>query len=186
MGSLAKVAKEGPFVLPGVRFEETGLVLTDGLSFESWRRLLAFVEHLHDRAPWWIGDLLVHGEREFGELYAAAVGGRSPEAMKTYAWVAERVAPRRRRASLSWSAHREVAALEPDRQEELLARAERERLGSRDVRALIRADRAESDPDELVTVNVRVTRGTLVELHRLADGRPLGDAVTDLVNGNAS
>jgi hypothetical protein len=170
--------------LPGVTFTATGLGLAPGIPFDSWERLLSFLAHLHDRVPFWLGDAIVYGEACFGEEAAQAIG-RSPETMRGYAWVSERIPASRRRASLSWSAHRAVAALPPHEADALLDRAEAEGLGARDLRALTSAHRAEVEPDELVSLTLRVPRATAAELHRRAQGRSLSEVVTELV-GDAS
>jgi ParB family chromosome partitioning protein len=54
--------------------------------------------------------------------------------------VSRRVAPARRRASLGWSIHAEVAKLEPEQQVEWLDRAEREGLTVEELRGLLRPD----------------------------------------------
>ena len=50
-------------------------------------------------------------------------------------YVATRFEAERRRERLSWSHHAELAALEPDDQEQWLTRAEEQRLSVRDLRA---------------------------------------------------
>jgi hypothetical protein len=183
---LAPVAKANGngLALPGVSFTETGLGLAPGITFDSWQRLVAFLDHLAASTPWWIGDAIVYGEASFGEEAAQAVGA-SPESRKQYAWVASRFPASRRRPSLSWSAHRAVSSLEPDEADALLDRAEAEGWGSRELRALASASRAEAEPSELVTITLSVQRVTLARLHELAQGRSLSEVVTELV-GDAS
>jgi hypothetical protein len=171
--------------LPGVTFTATGLGLAPGIPFDSWERLVSFLDHLAASTPWWLGDALVYGEAAFGAEAAQAVGA-SPESRKQYAWVASRFPSSRRRPSLSWSAHRAVSSLEPDEADALLDRAEREGLGSGDLRALASASRAEVEPDERVTITLRVTRVTAARLHELAQGRSLSEVVAELVNGDGA
>lgn len=114
--------------LPGT-IRASALILPAKLPWESLERAVGLLGYLGQGVPWWIGDILLAGERAYGERYAqleVAMQGYTPETLKDLCWVAERIPPARRREKLSWSHHREVAALEPAHQDRLLARAEKE------------------------------------------------------------
>lgn len=85
------------------------------------------------RGQWWVGDWLNYGERAYGEKYAQAmdVTGLEYDTLSSYRWVAAEIEPCLRKQKLSWSHHKEVAALEPAEQAEWLDRAETdERVGA--------------------------------------------------------
>src|SRR5688500_8457271 len=89
-----------------------------------------FFGEVRDMTAWGIGDWVNQMEERFPELVAQAaeVTGRSPATLSNHARVSQRVPLDRRRPGLSWSHHREVAALEPHDQLAWLERAETERL----------------------------------------------------------
>jgi hypothetical protein len=94
-------------------------------------------------AGWWVGDWLNYGNAAYGERYARAarITGYDVGTLMNMTWVASRFEPSRRRESLSWSHHAEVAALPPEDQDRVLARAEAERLSVRDLRDEVRRER---------------------------------------------
>lgn len=109
----------GDAVTPLGQRSETALVLPDGLDYDDWlaagQPLLAAGESLN----WWLGDWLRYGERCYGAGPArswASLTGHSLGTLANVQTVAEAVPPERRRADLSWSHHREVAALDPEAQ----------------------------------------------------------------------
>ena len=83
------------------------------LSFEQWEGELLQAIDLHNRLPWILGDMLLYGERMFGEDYAAAIpeGTWASETLRAYLWVSTRIDPSRRVAQLYWTHHRVVAGL---------------------------------------------------------------------------
>lgn len=114
--------------LPGT-IRASALILPAKVPWQTLERTVGLLGYLGQGVPWWIGDALLAGERTYGERYAqleAAMKGYMPETLKDLCWVAERIPPTRRHDTLSWSHHREVAALEPAHQDRLLARAEKE------------------------------------------------------------
>lgn len=121
-------------------------------------------------AGWWIGDWLRYGNARFGERYARAskTTGYDVQTLMNMVYVASRFAVSRRRESLSWSHHAELAALDPDEQERWLARAEGERWSVRDLRTELRNSRAGRDPEPLEPVPADP---------RPLDGEPAGELV---------
>jgi hypothetical protein len=90
--------------------------------------------------PWWIGDWLRYGNHAYGERYARAarITGYDSQTLMNMVYVASHFPPTRRRGSLSWSHHAEVAALDPKEQDTWLDHAEAERLSVRCLRQEIR------------------------------------------------
>ena len=127
----------------GVRLTEQGLHLPEGLSFDEWEEVGQALFWMKERLTeaqetiaWAIGDYLQYGEFTYGEKFAQAVEifGKSESRLLNLQWVAKHIPPERRRHTLSFRHHEEVAGLEPQDQDELLSRAEQEGLTSQDMR----------------------------------------------------
>jgi hypothetical protein len=119
----------------------TALRIDDpNLSFDRYQALGVMLDRLHDASKFWLGDWLLVGEHLFGEeaAQAAAATRRSEKTLLRWAWVCRRVAPSRRRESLSFTHHTLVAPLEPAEQSEWLERAEAGGWSSRDLQAALR------------------------------------------------
>lgn len=95
---------------------------------------------------WWLGDWLLYGHAKYGERYARAsrITGYDPQTLMNMVYVSSRFEISRRRETLSWSHHAEVAALEPAVQDEWLGEAERRKFSVRDLRQALRQARASS------------------------------------------
>lgn len=80
---------------------------------------------LHRTSAWLLGDLMNHVERVYGETVGqvAEATGLSPGTIHNYTSVCAHIPRSRRRASLPFSTHAEVAYLEPDEQEKWLKEA---------------------------------------------------------------
>lgn len=111
----------GPF-----RLLKTGLAVIGEPTFEQWDKFGGFLSHAEGAVHWWIGDWLNYGERRWGEDHAQAVDqtGFSDDTIYHDKWVAEHVEVCRRRQTLSWSHHAQVAKLEPAEQDYWLDLAE--------------------------------------------------------------
>ena len=80
-----------------------------------------------ERDRWALGDWVVHGEREYGDLAAAATEiNVAAKTLSNLASVARKIETSRRREVLSWSHHAEIASLPVDVGDALLDRAEAE------------------------------------------------------------
>jgi hypothetical protein len=111
---------------PGTR-TEVSLTLPKGLSYKQTERLLGVIGVIERASPWWGCDALLYAEAAFGEERFSQIAealGWAPDVLSTRLWVARAVAPARRRETLSFSHHAEVAALEADDQDYWLGLAE--------------------------------------------------------------
>jgi hypothetical protein len=92
---------------------------------------------------WWIGDWLGYGNARFGERYvrAARITGYDVQTLMNMVYVASRFDPSRRRETLSFSHHAELAAHDPAAQDRWLDRARQERLSVRCLREELRRER---------------------------------------------
>jgi hypothetical protein len=89
---------------------------------------------------WWIGDWVRYGNARYGARYklVATITGYDTQTLMNMAYVTSRFEPARRRESLSFSHHAEVAALCQEEQDRWLERATLERLSVRALRAELR------------------------------------------------
>lgn len=126
--------------LAGARVTKTSLTLIDNLSRSDWERIGEQLTLMEGAVQWWIGDWLNFGEKTYGETYrvAAISTGYAEESLQNMASVAKKVEFSLRNENLSWNHHKEVAALEPDKQTTMLAKAESESLSVRDLREKVK------------------------------------------------
>ena len=111
--------------------------------YEAVGRLLGMVD---SATRWWIGDWLLTGEIQFGEVAYQAIEalGVSEDTRMRYVNVAQRVPPQRRRADLTWTHHKHVAALEPDQQTSWLGVAQGSQWSASQLREKLREGREET------------------------------------------
>jgi hypothetical protein len=107
---------------------ERGLTPVGTPTREQWSDCLDYLLHLERHIHFWIGDLLVHGESRWGEMYDEMLQrtGYEPRTLRTLKWVASSVDVSRRREGLSFAHHKEAAGLSPEQQDSILGQAERE------------------------------------------------------------
>jgi hypothetical protein len=111
--------------IPDCEFTPIGLNLPPNLTFDQWDRIGRQLQLADIAIQWWIGDWLVYGEHRWGDKYAQAieVTGRREQTLKNYHFVASSIEKSRRRYELNYSIHAEVAPLEPEEQDRVLAKA---------------------------------------------------------------
>jgi hypothetical protein len=133
-------------ILPGGVVKHTvGFVLPDTLPSTQWRALLRAAIRDYSSSRWQLGDLLLHGETAgYGETYDAAIEetGLSYQTIANIKSVSKRFKIYRRRESLAFGHHAEVAVLpdaEQDRLLDLAASAGWSRRALREEVAKIRA-----------------------------------------------
>lgn len=135
---------EQSLALPGV-VSETALTLPEGLTLDDWTAAGAMLGRIGRACQWWIGDWLNYGERRYGETYAQGIEatGYDYATLQNFSWVAARIEMSRRRDILSWSHHREIAALDPADQAARLDQAEAETLSVHALRREIKDDQGD-------------------------------------------
>ena len=104
---------------------DTALIMPDGCDFATVERMLRGMKIVSDCVRFWMGDLLLYAERNFGEMYSQLLDETdyAYQSLKDMAWVANAIAPQTRRSELTWSHHREVAKLDQAKQELYLDQA---------------------------------------------------------------
>ncbi|WP_245812181.1 LmbU family transcriptional regulator [Actinophytocola xinjiangensis] len=105
---------------------KVGLRFPADVSFDSWQQAGRQISHVVDSFAWCLGDWLVYGQRRYTNRYKQAIDaiGLDYQTLRNYASVARRVTLPRRRPSLSFQHHAEVAALSETEQDSWLHRAE--------------------------------------------------------------
>jgi len=98
------------------------LNLPKNLQFKEWREIGGQIQQIESGVMWWVGDWWRFGNQAYGERAAQVLDSESYsyQTFKDAGWVAGRIERSRRRDLLSWSHHKEVAALEPKNQDRFL------------------------------------------------------------------
>ncbi len=119
----------------------TGWQLPSDLSEDEWRAAGLMLGKVESGVSWWLGDWWAFGEHRYGDRKALVDSedweGPTYQACFDAANVCRKFESKRRRL-LSFTHHREVAALSPEEQDRLLDRAEAEGLSVMKLRAVIR------------------------------------------------
>jgi hypothetical protein len=124
--------------LNNCELEKTGLRI-EPMSFNKWLELGESLQRMHKSCMFWIGDWLNFGERQYGEVYTQAMDQTkyAYSTLATAKWVTSRIPISRRRESLNFEIHREVAELEPEDQEILMDEIEKHNMKRSQVRRLV-------------------------------------------------
>src|SRR3954453_8704327 len=125
---------------------QSRLQLDSDMTFANWLMIGRRLSRITNASPWWLGDWLIYGRRAYGERYKAAleVTDLDYQTLRNYAWVARRFPVSRRRDSLSFQHHAEVAALPDPEQDLWLGRADTERWSKSELRRRIGAERRQA------------------------------------------
>jgi hypothetical protein len=118
---------------PPYEYRTHALLVRPGIGWDDWVGLWSSTERMQKSSAFWVGDALLAGRAEFGERFAQVIDPKYIEQQRGPMWVCERIPPPRRRESLSYSLHREIAALSAEVQDRWLDKAE---AGSWTVRQL--------------------------------------------------
>ncbi|QIS10058.1 LmbU family transcriptional regulator [Nocardia arthritidis] len=112
------------------------LQMPAGLNFDQWERVGCQLSEVTNSSAWWLGDWLVYGKSHYADRYEAGIkaAGLQYQTLRNYAWVARRFEPSRRRSTLSFQHHAEVASLQPDEQDMWLDRADQEEWTTKKLR----------------------------------------------------
>lgn len=134
------VAQHGPFILTS-----SGAVPTGNPTFEEWQAAVEWAQKVEKASPFWVGDLMVYGER-YGEE-ASQVLEPTDYAHQTVLnakYVCKAIPPERRNPNLSFSHHQEIAALPtPVEQDAWLQKAETENLTREQLRIQLKVHKNE-------------------------------------------
>lgn len=131
--------KERSLLSFAVKALKSRLWLPAELTIEAWSEIGTQIA-IGDSSAWWLGDWLIYGKEKFPDRYKSAIENTSLDyqALRNYAWVCRRFPSTRRRATLGFQHHAEVASLYPDEQEEWLDKAEALRWSMHEFRLQLR------------------------------------------------
>ncbi len=129
-----------------------GLQLPNRMSFEDWAHAGCQLSGIVDSSSWWLGDWLVFGKAHYADCYQLAIqrAGLRYQTLRNYAWVARRFEVSRRRSSLTFQHHAEIASLPVEEQERLLDLAEQNAWTTKQLRNAIRQQGGEAGRTGLV------------------------------------
>lgn len=146
-------------VMPTVQMTKTRLIIPETTTFEEWEDIGYQLKNVEGAIQFWVGDWINFGERKWGEKYLEAVRmtGYDYETLRWHSYVAKRTQfvpqgtdlPENtilRRDGLSFTHHKEVAALAPVVANRLLDKAEADALTVSELRAEVREWKAEHEP----------------------------------------
>lgn len=150
-GDFPQAAGEtGPRIPPAhpekILTTRVGLRFPPSVSFGDWERAGPMIARIRDASAWCLGDWLVYGQDWYAERYRDAVvaAGLDYQTLRNYAWVARRVERSRRRESLSFQHHAEVASLPGEEQDRWLRRAVEMSWSRNELRRQVQSARRES------------------------------------------
>lgn len=126
MSSYRQTKKDGAKISNQVLATRLGLRFAGALSFEGWERAGEQISRIVSSSAWCLGDWIVVGQSRFTDRYKQVIDavGLDYQTVRNYAWVARRFEMSRRRDTLSFQHHAEVASLPPGEQDHWLDRAE--------------------------------------------------------------
>jgi len=169
-----------------------GLRLDPRMPFDSWKALGARIKVRSDPSSWWLGDWLVFGRRQYGDRHKEAleVTGLDSQTLDTFAAVATRFEPARRRENLSFQHHADVHAMSDAAQDHWLNLAVRNDWPKAELRIRIRdAARTASSPQDgrLLKLSLKVEPGAERAWRAAAarSGLRLKDWVVEVLNAAA-
>lgn len=131
---------------PIVELRPTCLVVLPGISYDEWVVVWNSLDQTSRSINWLVGDALAYGEAGFPDQWSQVVDAQYAEQYKRFLWVSSRIPVAERREALSWSAHRETAALESAERIAILDLAESKGWGSREVKDEVRRRREAAQP----------------------------------------
>jgi N6-adenosine-specific RNA methylase IME4 len=137
------------------RFTPTGLDLPRSVTPAQWKDIGRQLARIGGAHQWWIGDWLLEGDHRYGVKFVEAValladtGMRYEEqTLRNCQFVASSVDKSRRRETLSWAHHGEVASFEPKDQARWLDKAEKHEWTREELRAAIRDARQKAASEQ--------------------------------------
>ncbi|ONI76413.1 hypothetical protein ALI144C_35400 [Actinosynnema sp. ALI-1.44] len=145
----------------------TCLALPARMPLDEWRRIGRQIFTISDSSGWWLGDWLIYGQSEYPDRYKRAIDetGLDYQTLRNYAWVARKFPHERRRETLSFQHHAELASLPEADQADWMDRAEKHRWSRNELRNRVKASRRAGDgtapaapgkslPDTRLQVNI--------------------------------
>jgi hypothetical protein len=160
---LVKLKPFAPITLGAFVLTETGVEITGRPTWENYQGAFEFAKRAHRSSGFWLADLLRHGEsrKDWAKLIDHAVDatGLSAKTLRNVRVVGA-IPMARRRDTVEFSHHVEVAPLTAEEQDHFLERCEDEGWSVRDLRDAIKQSKRETvlegQADEIWTIEVSV------------------------------
>jgi hypothetical protein len=145
VAAAAPVGAHWPAGRGHVAVPRIGLVFPPRLPFAAWLAVGAQLAAVAASSAWCLGDWLIYGQAAYAGRYQDAIerSGLEYQTLRNYAWVAGRFELSRRRDTLSFGHHAEVAALPEAEQDYWLRKAEEFCWSTTRLRREVRASLAE-------------------------------------------
>lgn len=126
-----------------------GLVIPDSIPYDEWRKAGLKLSRIASSSAWCLGDWVAHGYEHYHDRYQEAIEAADLDyqTLRNYVWVARRFAVSRRRDSLSFQHHAEVAALPAHEQDLWLDRAEKNTWSRNELRRRVRSSDQAAETD---------------------------------------
>lgn len=119
---MSRVFGIGPF-----KFASAKATVTRPPDLEDFEEPILRMAWMQRHIYWWLGDLMIMGERFHGDdIYQAVHADWSPDLLQRCIAVAAKIPPKDRNPNLSWSHHLAVIKLDPRMRKIALRRAEEE------------------------------------------------------------
>lgn len=137
-----KLENSGELIDSYCELTSTSLKFTRDITKKEWQAVFNSLSLMNKCMHFWIGDCLGYHKQEWG-MYKdlAEITGFDESTIKDDKYTANKIESSRRRDNLSFSHHREVAPLEPEKQDYWLDKAEKENLTQKQLRNEIREER---------------------------------------------
>jgi hypothetical protein len=138
---------------------KVGLQMPAKMAYDEWERAGRQLADVLDSSSWWLGDWLVYGKDHYTDRYQRGIraAGLSYQTLRNYAWVSRRFDLTRRRPTLSFQHHAELASMPVAEQDLWLDRAEQGQWTTKQLRGAIRAARrGEQQPGTAVEPSRRL------------------------------
>lgn len=171
----------------------TALQIAPGIEYASWRQVGTKLAMIADSSSWWLGDWIVYGQGQYGKRYLEAIEAThlDYQTLRNYAWVARKFEPLRRRQTLSFQHHLEVAGLPVQDQETWLDRAHLHSWSRTQLRTALRVARTGAGAPmpvavATVTINVDPNRHTRWAQAAAADAHDLSAWMIDMLDQAAA
>jgi N6-adenosine-specific RNA methylase IME4 len=150
MGELAKIESF-------CELSKTNLSFKRDVSKDEWMDVFKALKQVEGCVQFWIGDCLAYRQQKWG-MYddIAEDTGMEENTLRQYKQVSEQVKSDTRVSDLSWTHHREVASLTPEKQTEFLNKAVEGNLSVRELRSEIRKDGTEFKASKLPDGKYRI------------------------------
>jgi hypothetical protein len=141
----------------------TGLALPPNIPLDEWSRIGRQIFVVHESSSWWLGDWLIYGQSQYPDRYKRAIAETSLDyqTLRNYAWVARRFGISRRRESLSFQHHAELASLPESEQDEWLDRAEKFAWSRNGLRNRLKASRSSQNGEKAAHERLNIQMNVL-------------------------